>query len=72
MTDNATPKPKRAYNRPTKYPAAIPRTMTTEAQRAEVERFAEGRGYTLGEAIRHLIDTGLDNSVMLVKPARRE
>ncbi len=57
MTDNATPK--RKIIRPIRYPAAIPRTMTTKAQRAELDRIAERDGATLGEVVRNLIDGGL-------------
>lgn len=59
MTDNATPK-KRTYSRPTKYPAALPRTMTTEAQRAMLdERVARGDHDTNGEAIRSYVFHGM-------------
>lgn len=60
MTDNATSK--RSYSRPTKYPAAIPRTMTTERQRGEIDAFAAERKVTLGEAVRYLIGLGLNTA----------
>lgn len=58
MTDNATPK-RRRISRPVRYPAAIPRTMTTEEQRAEIDALAERDGATLGETVRSLIERGL-------------
>lgn len=61
MATNATPKrPKRpTYSRPTKYPAALPRTMTTTDQRADVETAASREDATLGEIIRDLVGDGL-------------
>lgn len=56
MTDNATPK---TYSRPTKYPAAIPRTMTTVEQRAAIDDIASQGDETLGYVVRELIDAGL-------------
>lgn len=60
MTDNATPKKKRpTYSRPTKYPAALPRTMTTEAQRRDVDVIRIAQDATYGEVIRELVDDGI-------------
>lgn len=59
MTDNATPKPARTYSRPTKYPAAIPRTMTTDEQRAYLDGVVERDDLTLGAVVRSLIDDGI-------------
>jgi hypothetical protein len=60
MTDNATPKKKRpTYSRPTKYPAALPRIMTTTEQRDHVDAFRLRADATYGEVIRELVDDGL-------------
>lgn len=56
MDDNATPTRRR---RPVQYPAAIPRTMTTEAQRAELDRIAARDGRTLGQTVRYLLAAGI-------------
>jgi len=58
MTDNTTPK-RPNYSRPTKYPAALPRTMTTTEQRERVDEIREKTGHTLGEIVRALLDDGL-------------
>lgn len=58
MTDNATSK-KRPRPRPVRYPAAIPRTMTTTEQRAEIESAAEADGVSLGVVVRDLVHDGL-------------
>ena len=55
MNDDASAK----RPKPKNFPAAIPRTMTTEAQRAAVESYAEERGFGLGEAVRALVADGL-------------
>lgn len=56
MTDTATPKPPQ---RPTKFPAAIPRTMTTETQRRSLDELEARTGETLGALVRSLVDDGL-------------
>lgn len=59
MTDNATPKKKkRTYSRPTRFPARIA-IMTTDDQRAEIDRIAAENEATLGETVRYLIAAGL-------------
>lgn len=61
MDDNATPepKPRRDYSRPTKYPAAIPRTMTTHEQRAAIDDIVSQGDDSIGFVVRELIDAGL-------------
>lgn len=59
MTENATPKKKRTYSRPTRFPARIA-IMTTNEQRAEIDRMAERESATLGETVRDLIELGLE------------
>lgn len=59
MTDNATPKTPRNYSRPTKFPAAIPRTMTTQAQRDAIDALVAQNESGIGEVVRMLIDEGL-------------
>lgn len=49
----------RTYSRPVRYPAAIPRTMTTEEQREAIEAAAEVDGATLGAIVRDLVGDGL-------------
>lgn len=56
MTDNATPK---RAPRPIRYPAAIPRTMTTTAQREAIDATAERDDVGLATAIRDLVADGL-------------
>lgn len=56
MNDTATPKPPQ---RPTKFPAAIPRTMTTETQRRSLDELEARTGETLGALVRSLVDDGL-------------
>lgn len=58
MDDNATPK-SRSYSRPVRYPASIPRTMTTDEQRAEIDAIAEAENLTLGEVVRELVELGI-------------
>jgi hypothetical protein len=61
MTDKATPNRRPTYSRPTKYPAALPRTMTTTDQREYVDGVKDraGAGATLGEAMRALLADGI-------------
>lgn len=56
MSDNATPKPR---VRVKKYPAAIPRTVTTTEMRKAIEAHAEREGLSLGDAVRELVRAGL-------------
>lgn len=67
MTDNATPKARTAYSRPTRYPAALPRTMTTTEQREYVDgvKARAGTGATLGEAMRALLADGITLDVAM-------
>lgn len=67
MTDNATPKKRATYSRPTKFPAALPRTMTTVEQRRRLDDIREATEQTLGEIIRELLNDGLD-----MRAVRRE
>lgn len=57
MTQDASATPNRRTRGP-KFPAAIPRTMTTENQRTGIEGYAAEHDLTLGEAVRDLIDCG--------------
>lgn len=61
MTDKATPNRRPTYSRPMKYPAALPRTMTTTDQREYVDGVKDrsGAGATLGEAMRALLADGI-------------
>lgn len=59
MTDNATPKTRPTYSRPIRYPAALPRTMTTTEQRAAVEEAASRDDVGMGVIIRDLVGDGL-------------
>ena len=59
MTDNATPKTRPTYSRPIRYPAALPRTMTTTEQRAAVEEAAGRDDVGMGVIIRDLVGDGL-------------
>lgn len=65
MTENASPNRK---PRPTKYPAAIPRTMTTDAQRAAIDDLVEQNGGGVAEVVRMLVSEGLA-SVGYVEPS---
>lgn len=56
MSDSATPKPR---VRVKKYPAAIPRTVTTTEMREAIEAHAEREGFSLGDAVRDLVAIGL-------------
>lgn len=55
MTDDASAK----RTRPKNFPAAIPRTMTTTEQRADIDRYAEEEGLGTGAAVRELVAAGL-------------
>ena len=61
MSHDATPNRRPTYSRPTKYPAALPRTMTTTEQRDYVDGVKDraGDGATLGEAMRALLADGI-------------
>lgn len=58
MDDNATPPKKIRRTRPTHFPARLA-IMTTEAQRAEIERIADRDDASLGETVRYLIAGGI-------------
>lgn len=57
MSENATPKPR--ATRPIRFPAAIPRTMTTTEQRAAIDDLVEQSGDSVGEVVRSLVNEGL-------------
>lgn len=59
MTDNATPKRRPNYSRPTKFPARLS-TMLSKHDRAAIDGLVEARGVTLGEVARGVIADGLD------------
>ena len=62
MSHDTTPNRARPnYSRPTRYPAALPRTMTTTEQREYVDgvKARAGTGATLGEAMRALLADGI-------------
>lgn len=59
MNANATPKRPGRPARGPKYPAALPRTMTTERQRRDVDEAVAERDSTIGEVIRQAVDDGL-------------
>lgn len=72
MSHDATPKRARpSYSRPTKYPAALPRTMTATAQREAVDAIREARDLTLGDTMRALISDGLVLDAALAEPGLR-
>lgn len=58
MTDNATPKRRANYSRPTKYPARLS-TMLSQEARDEIDALVQTRGDTLGEISRGVIDDGI-------------
>lgn len=58
MTENATPK-RPSYSRPTKYPAALPRTMVTQEIRDAADGLVAARGDGLGAITRALVADGL-------------
>lgn len=61
MTDDASAK----RTRPKNFPAAIPRTMTTEAQRAAIDDIAENEELGTGAAVRYLVQLGIEAYVEL-------
>lgn len=65
MTDNATPKKRPGYSRPTKFPARLA-VMLDQEMRDELDRLVDETGASLGEVTRALISDGLDAA------ARRE
>ena len=58
MTDNATPKRRPNYSRPTKYPARLS-TMLSKNARDAIDDLVEQRDVTLGDVARSIIDDGL-------------
>lgn len=68
MSHDATPNRARPnYSRPTRFPAALPRTMTTTEQRDYVDgvKARAGEGATLGEAMRALLADGITLDVAM-------
>lgn len=59
MTDNATPKRRPNYSRPTKYPARLS-TMLAQPTRDRIDELIEARGESLGAVSRSLIADGID------------
>lgn len=65
MESDATPTKPRIGRPPgnAKFPAAIPRTMTTTEQREGVDIVAEREGVGTGAAVRYLISLGIESYV---------
>ncbi len=70
MTDNATPKRRPNYSRPTKFPARLS-TMLSKAARQAIDDLVEQRDTTLGDVARSIIDDGLVLDAALAEPGLR-
>lgn len=70
MTDNATPKTRPNYSRPTKFPARLS-TMLSKAARDAIDDLVEERDVTLGDVARSIIDDGLVLNAALAEPGLR-
>lgn len=70
MTDNATPKSRPNYSRPTKFPARLS-TMLSQSARDTIDDLVEQRDTTLGDVARSIISDGLVLDAALAEPGLR-